>query len=184
MKLTVHPRQNKTQGELNQLRRGGNIPVALYGDGKNEGGMIAQAELQAVFRKAPAGELAITQFELHVEGKKRSAIIKEIQYHPVTYSVLHIDFLLVSDNVPVVVNVPLQLINGTECIGVKQGGRLRQILRTIKVECLPRDIPRFLQVDVKDLGITQSKRLKELSIPPKLKPLSRLEEVMVVVAKL
>ena len=68
-------------------------------------------------------------------------------------------------------------------MGIKLGGFLRQVIRHVKVECLPKNIPSEFIIDVKDLGIRQSKRLKDLAMPNGVKPLASPEEVIVVIAK-
>ena len=70
-----------------------------------------------------------------------------------------------------------------DCSGVKQGGMLRQIIRHIEVECFPKDIPTHFDMDVRDLNLMHSRRLKDLKLPSTVRPLSRLGEVAVVVSK-
>ena len=80
-------------------------------------------------------------------------------------------------------NIPITLASVAECVGVKLGGFLRQVIRAVKVQCLPKDIPSEFFLDVKDLGIKQVRRLSEIVMPQGVKPLAKLEEVVVVVAK-
>ena len=87
------------------------------------------------------------------------------------------------DQVPVKVKVPVNCIGVADCPGIKLGGFLRQVARYVKVECLPKLIPAEFIVDVKDLGIRQTKRLKDLSLPSGVKALESPEEVLVVIAK-
>lgn len=184
MKLAVHKRTTKKKGETNQLRREGNIPAILYGH--NEAGVpvhVKAEEVQAILRNMKPGLLATTVFELHEGSKKHKAIIKDVQYHVATYDILHIDFALVSEEKLVTVNVPIQLIGAADCAGVKLGGFIRQPIRTLKVSCLPRHIPQQFAVDVRELGIGQSKRLADIEMPAHVRPLSKMTEVVVLVAK-
>ena len=91
-------------------------------------------------------------------GKRARAIVKDIQYNVASYDVEHIDFLLLSDDQIVTVNVPIQILGVAECPGIKLGGTFRQVIRTLKVSCLPKDIPSEFQIDIHDLNIAQSKR--------------------------
>jgi len=93
------------------------------------------------------------------------------------------DYLRWMGDVAVCVKVPINCIGVADCAGIKLGGFLRQVIRHVKVECLPKKIPEEFQVDIKDLGIRQSKRLSDISMPEGVKPLANLEEVVVVIAK-
>ena len=70
-----------------------------------------------------------------------------------------------------------------DCVGVKMGGFMRQILRWVKVRCLPKDIPQKFVLDVSELGISQSKRLSDIVIPENIRPLAKMQEVAVLIAK-
>ncbi len=184
MKLTVKPRVGEKKGSIKQVRREGDIPAILY-SGKQQPIKISLngAEFSAVLRGLKAGGLPTTVFML-TDGKKEwKAIIKDIQYHLTTYAVSHIDFEELHADVPVNVKVPIQCTGVADCVGIKLGGFLRQVVRHVKVECLPKHIPSEFQIDVRDLGIRQSKRLKDIAMPEGVRPLAGKEEVVVVIAK-
>lgn len=184
MKLTVKPRIGDKKSDIKQIRREGNIPAIIYSSkGQPKKIIIDGVEFGAVLRGMKPGHLPTTLFTL-VDGKtQQRVIIKDIQYNLTTYAVTHLDFGELIDEVPVSVNVPITCIGTADCVGVKLGGFLRQILRHIKVECLPKLIPTEFEVDVRDLGIRQSKRLKDMKIPEGVRPLVNMEEVIVVIAK-
>ncbi len=184
MKLAIHKRTTGKKGEINQLRRTGNVPAVLYG--QREAGMpifIKGEEIQAILRNIQPGLLATTVFEVEVEGKKRKALVKDMQYHVTSYDLLHLDLVLLDDQMPITVNVPIRLVGAAECAGVKLGGFVRQPIRSMAVSCLPKDIPQEFVVDVKELNIGQSKRLSEISLPQGVRPLAKLDEVAVIVGK-
>jgi large subunit ribosomal protein L25 len=184
MKLAIHKRAAGKKGANNALRREGNIPGILYGF-KQDGAPIhiRADEFQAILRKLKPGLLATTVFELHDGVKTHKALVKDIQYHVASYDVLHIDFSELVDGRPITVNVPVQVVGVSECTGVKLGGFIRQVIRALKVSCDPKHIPQEFAVDVKDLGIGQAKRLSDLTIPSNVKPLAKMEEVVVLVGK-
>ncbi len=99
------------------------------------------------------------------------------------YSVIHLDFEELHSDVPVTVKVPIEMTGVVDCIGVKLGGILRQVIRHVKVRCLPKDIPSCFYLDVKSLDLRQSRRLNDLEIPETLRPLVDLNEVAVLIAK-
>ena len=185
MKLTLTKRPKSTKGALNQMRREGNIPAVFYGsqDGAAETVAVQGAEFQAALRKMRQGLLATQVFELDFDGKKSKAIIKDVQYNHATYAIEHIDFLELEDGRPVTVNVPIQILGGAECPGVKLGGTLRQVIRSLKVACLPKHIPQEFSLDVRDLNLAQAKRLSDLTIPEHVQPKATMSEVAVVIAK-
>lgn len=184
MKLTAEKRVIAKKSDIKKTRRDGKIPAVVYSQGKTSQLIsLNGAEFGAVLRQMKPGHLPTTTFSIMVDGKETKAIIKDIQYQLTTYQVSHIDFEELISDVPVNVKVPIQCVGVADCAGIKLGGFLRQVIRHVKVECLPKDIPAEFIVDVKDLGIKQSKKLKDLVMPKGVKPLAKLEEVVVVVAK-
>lgn len=184
MKLAVSKRTSGKKGETNKLRREGNIPAIMYGANKPGIPIHVKAdEIKSILRNIKSGLLATTVFELTEGSHKHKAIIKEIQYHVTSYEVEHIDFALVSDDKPVTVNVPIQMTGVADCVGVKLGGFIRQVVRTLKVTCLPKHIPQELTVDVANLNIAQSITLADISIPSNVRPVAKMTEVAVIVGK-
>src|SRR5579872_4663343 len=184
MKFAFQKRTTGKKGETNRIRREGNVPCILYGYKKaGEPVTIKGEEVQTLLRNMKPGMLSTTVFELHEGSVKHKAVIKEIQYHPATYAVLHIDFALLTDNVPVTLNVPIELIGAADCVGVKLGGFIRQSIRAMKVTCLPKYIPEKFTLDVRDLNIAQSKKLSDIAMPEHVTPRAKMNEVAVVVGK-
>jgi len=184
MKLTVKARGAQKKESLNELRRKGGIPAVLYSKGRPaESVYIDSIEFSAHLRALKSGHLPTTIFILEEGKNQRRAIIKDIQRNIITYQVSHIDFEEIVDGTPIHLKVPITLTNVLECTGVKLGGILRQVIRYVKVECLPRDIPKEFTLDVKDLGVKQKSRLSEIKLPEGVKPLIRMNEVVVIIAK-
>jgi len=184
MKLTVSKRTSSTKSSIKAIRRNGDILAVMYGQERAvEKITVNGLEFSAILRKLPQGQLSTSVFDLHLDGKIHKAIIKDIQYNVATYNVEHIDFLLLADEQTVTVNVPIQVLGVAECPGIKLGGTFRQVIRTLKVSCLPKDIPSEFQIDIHDLNIMQSKRLSDIAIPPNVRALAPLGEVAVVIAK-
>ena len=184
MKLAIFPRTSERKSDAKKNRRQGEIPGVIYGlDKTNRNVFVKNDELQAILRNLKQGLLSTTVFELHEGNKKFKAIIKEIQYQPATYAILHLDFATLSDNELVSVNVPIQVLGVAECVGVKLGGFMRQVIRTLKVSCLPKDIPQELTIDIRELDISHSKTLGDIAIPANVRPLAKMNEIAVVIAK-
>lgn len=184
MKLSYFSRTVGKKSEVNRLRREGCIPAVFYGQSQAvQPIFVKQDEVAGILREMHSRPLATEIFELYDGRKSYRALIKEIQYHRTTYAIEHIDFIFIADNSLVTVNVPIQITGAAECVGVKLGGFVRQVIRSIKVVCLPQDIPRELVLDVRDMQIAQSKRLSDLVIPAGVRVYAKMNEVAVVIAK-
>jgi large subunit ribosomal protein L25 len=184
MKLSANERTSQTKSDINQLRREGKVPAVLYSPGK-KGQLLTidKAEFKGILREIKSGRLSTTVFTLVSNGKERKAVIKDIQYQPTTYDVIHLDFQELVKDVPISVKVPISCTGVVDCAGIKLGGFLRQVIRCVTVECLPHLIPTEFVIDVKDLGIRQTKRLRDLTLPAGVKALAPMDEVVVVIAK-
>ncbi len=181
-KLKVCGREGSKKSELGEIRRAGNIPAVLYAPFKSaEKIVIDGVDLKTALRGIVPGRLSTTQFLLEGEKQESCVLVKDIQYHPTTYDVLHMDLMVPGDLVRV--RVPIEYTGVAECQGIKLGGFLRQVIRSILVECRKDQIPEVFSLDVRELVIGQSKRLSDLTIPEGIRPLVNLKEVAVVIAK-
>jgi large subunit ribosomal protein L25 len=139
-----------------ELRNSNNVPCVIYGGKEN----IHFYTHENNFNKlvyTPDAHLV----KLSIEGKEYEAVMKEIQFHPVTDKIIHIDFTEVSDNKPITINIPVRITG--DAAGVKAGGKLRLKMRSLAVRGLVNDIPDYLTVDVTDLKIHQSVKVGDLS---------------------
>lgn len=152
----------------NQLRRDGNIPAVVYGEGHPPTVITTtEKDVTRVLRTSAGGNVLITLKLKDAEGKKqadKTVLIKEIQQHPISSKVLHIDFHEISLTKRITVTVPLHFTG--EAIGVKQdGGRLDHLLWEVHVECLPTEIPKRIDVDVAALKIGDNLLIRDLKVP-------------------
>ena len=146
-----------------QLRKQGVIPCNLYGELKDEKGLP-----QAVSFSATEAELRkllyspdIYTVKLDVDGKQCLAILKEAQFHPVKDNVLHVDFYQITDDKPIVMEVPIKLNGLAE--GVKAGVKLAASVRKLKVKAVHTAIPERLDIDVTKLELGKTIKVGELS---------------------
>ncbi|MGQ9602679.1 MAG: 50S ribosomal protein L25 [bacterium] len=162
--LKARLREKSGKSETRRLRSVNMIPGVVYGHGEeSEAIVIDLKHLYPVLHTA-ARENVIVDLEIEGSGNQASkAIIREIQYHPVTGKILHIDFQHISMTEEITIRVPVDVIG--EPIGVKtKGGILERILREVEVECLPANIPEKIVVDVSDLDVGQSLQVKNLRV--------------------
>jgi large subunit ribosomal protein L25 len=185
MKINVIPRDGMKKSDTKNIRRRGDIPAVFYSQGEpTETIVVKGSDLETALRTMPEGRLPTTVFTFSLGGKERKAVVKDIQYHRTTYRVLHVDFVELKPNIAVDVKVPINCINANDCLGIKLGGFLRQVIRHVKVRCAdPFKIPEEFLLDVKDLALFQSHRLADLAVPEGVKVLAPLNEVAVIIAK-
>lgn len=176
--LTASARSSVGKGAARQSRFAGNIPGVVYGP---EIDPFTVEINEKVFRSAIKEAHGTTAlFNLEVNGKTNKVIIREIQRDPVTSSVMHIDFHIISMKKPIHISIPIK-IKGT-AKGVKtDGGILQTTLHEVEISCLPTDIPEFVEIDVSELSIGDSIHVKNLNIP-KATILSEESRTVVVIA--
>ncbi|MCP5469328.1 MAG: 50S ribosomal protein L25 [Chlamydiales bacterium] len=184
MELTVTSREKGKKSEAKRIRRAGNIPAVLYS--KGEAGVEIEVdgnEFKKILNHVPTGTLSSKVFTLTLDGKKRKALVKDIQYHVTTYNIVHMDFIELFDDVPVTLNIPVRCVNTVDCAGVKLGGVIRQVIRQMRVRTLPKNIPDSFELDVKAMTLGQAKRLNEIAIPDGVSAVDTLDNVAVVIAR-
>ena len=145
------------------LRQNNGVPCVLYGMQKDENGN--QVATHFTVTVDGLRKLVYTPHiyvvDLNIDGKIVNAIMKDIQFHPVTDAILHVDFLQINEENPIVMEVPVQLEGLAE--GVKAGGKLALQMRKIKVKALYNVIPEKLIVNVSHLGLGKTVKVGELS---------------------
>ncbi len=154
-------RESYGKGIARKLRSSGRIPAVIYRGGSNAHHVaIDPAELEGVFRRSKNRNTLVA---IDVGGASRACLVKDVQRHPVSQNLVHVDFYEVdaTEDVRVTVN----LVPDGTAVGVKMGGRLRTIRRTIDVLCKPGDIPHEIHVDVSGLEVGKFARLSDAKAP-------------------
>lgn len=139
-----------------EIRRNGNIPCVIYGEKKDANGMpeavhftVSEKEINKIVYTPH-----IYLIDINIDGTDHKAVIKEIQFHPVKDTVLHVDFYEVNADKPIVMAVPIAPKGLAE--GVRAGGRLNAMVRKLKVRAPYAAIPEKLEIDVTNLGLGKS----------------------------
>ncbi|WP_343748309.1 50S ribosomal protein L25/general stress protein Ctc [Fluviicola sp.] len=153
--LSGSSRANVGKKDAKALRDSGQVPCVLYGQGTQTHFSLADIKVEKLVFNPD-----VFKIELDIDGKKANAIIQEIQQHPVTDKVVHIDFLELDEKKPVKVALPVRLTGASR--GVLAGGRLMQVFRRLRVVGLPTDLPEAIVIDITKLRIGQSIRVKDL----------------------
>jgi len=153
--LSGSPRENVGKKDAKKHRKEGNVPCVLYGGKEQVHFIIPEKDLKKVIF-TPHTYL----IDLNIGGKQYRAILQDTQYHPVTDRILHIDFLEVFDDKPVMVSVPLRFTGVSK--GVLKGGRLVRKYRKLRIKGLIKDLPDEIVVDITELNIGESIKISQL----------------------
>ena len=155
-------RQTLGKGGARKARAAGHIPAVLYGHGEDPVPVSIQArEFDLALRAHKGGNPIVN---LAVSGSEYTALIRDVQYDPLSHDILHLDFQHISLTETIEVKVAVHLTGLP--IGVKDGGGiLETILRELEVRCLPTAIPPSIEVDVSHLAIGDSVHVREISVP-------------------
>ncbi len=153
--LSGSPREGVGKKAARELRKTDRIPGVLYG---------GTEQIHLHLPTVPVEKLIINpdvfKVELEVGGKTYPTIIKDVQFHPVTDKIVHVDFLQLFDDKPVTVNIPVRTTGNS--VGVRNGGRLAINHRTLTLRGLPGDLPESVTVDISNLEIGDVKRVRDL----------------------
>jgi large subunit ribosomal protein L25 len=156
-KLEVSDRTKiKTKG-VKSLRRKGLIPGVLYYAGEKN--VNIEIDKSILFHAMQSGQRI---FEIEQEGKSQFTMIKQVQYHPVTDEVIHLDLLRVRRAEKMTITVPLVLIGDAK--GVKEGGLLSQSINQLEINCFPTDVPEQIELNVEDLELNSSMNISDINL--------------------
>lgn len=184
VKLSARPRADVGRNSVKHLRTRGVIPAVVYGHKDKPSNLeIEQREISALLSHA-VGENILVELVI-ADGSTVSnklSLIQEVQHHPVRGDILHVDFLEVAMDELLHTEVPIEPTGEAE--GVKNfGGLLEQSLRSLHIECLPKDLPEIIRVDVSALGLNQSIHVRDIGLPAGVKATSDGDLTVFIVAE-
>ncbi|MFC2160300.1 50S ribosomal protein L25 [Acidobacteriota bacterium] len=180
MNLVINAEQREKFGKnaSRVVRRAGRVPAILYGPGLDNVALTLDKKDLFSILKSESGENTI--FEVSFNSEKKDAMIKELQINPVSDELIHVDLIQIAMDKVIRVMVPVVLLG--EAIGVKaDGGFVDFSSREIEVECLPKDIPEHIEVDISELHLHQSIKIDEISSPEGTKITSDSDMVIVLI---
>jgi large subunit ribosomal protein L25 len=164
VKLSATRRTATGRSAVRKIKAQGAVPAIVYGArSKPEPLQIAKRDISLILSHA-SGENILVELEIDGEKSGRLALVQEVQHAPVGGDILHVDFHAVSMDEKIEADVPLEPTGTAE--GVKTfGGLLEQALRSLAIECLPRDLPDVITVDVSHLNIGDAIHVREIPLP-------------------
>lgn len=161
IELKAQPRTTRGNSPARAMRREGNVPAVLYGPKTEPKSLsLSTHELETIIKQGGLGR-AILNLAIEGEQKAKSAMIKELQVHPVSNRLLHVDLYEVSMDREIRVNVPV-VTTGTSK-GVELGGLLQIIRHELEVLCLPNAIPDSITIDITELDVGDSVHVEDLN---------------------
>ena len=156
-KLDISERSETGTKGSKALRLEGSIPGVLYYSGEKN--VNITVDKSVLFHAMQSGQRI---FEIDQDGESQYTMIKELQYHPVTDAIIHIDLMRVRRSEKMTISVPLVLIG--EAIGIKEGGVLSQSMTQIEISCFPTDVPEHIEIDIEDLEINSARSVADIKI--------------------
>ncbi len=177
--IIAEARKRTGSGVLNEMRREGLIPCVVYGSGaENQNLKVNYKAFHDILKDAPSSNILI---DLDIDGGKQQVFIQDIQFNDLKQEIVHVDFLAVNDTTEIKAEIPVVLTGDPK--GVKVGGLLEQLLYTVPVKCLPKDLPETISTDVAHLAVSEAHHIGEMEFPEGVTPRLHEKVVVALVAK-
>ena len=171
-KLNVDIRKEHGTSAARRTRLQNKVPAVVYHSGIEA--IPLSVDKISLNKALRTGQMI---FEVNVEDKDQFVLVKEIQYHPVTDEIIHIDFQKVKEDEKISLEVAVR--SSGEAQGVKLGGLLVQMLNSVTIKCKPAEIPEFLEIDVTDMEMNTNLFVKDITLPTDVEMLTA-EDIAVV----
>lgn len=156
------------KGAARALRRKGKVPGVVYGGG--EDALAISLETARIALEHERGGFFSRLYDLDIDGSSLRVLAREVQLHPVTSKVLHVDFLRLTSGSEVNVDVPVEFLNEDISPGVKRGGVLNIVRRTVELICQADSIPLVIEADIGELDIGDSVKISAINLPDGVRP--------------
>ena len=166
--LEAELRTTPGKGASRAARREGKIPGVVYGSGQDN--VMIQLDRDLMNREVGKAGFYNSLYELAVGGKTINVLPRELQVHPVTDAILHVDFLAVKADATVTVNLPVVFLNEEECPGLVRGGVLNVVRHEVEVNCPANAIPESIQIDLTGLDIGDSVHIGSVKLADNVAP--------------
>jgi len=174
IEVTAFPRAHQGSGASRRLRVAGKVPGIIYGVGK--AAQNVEVEHHTLLRQLKLEAFHASILDLTLDGEKMQVLLRDYQMHPWRQQVLHVDFQRVEKNRKIRMEVPLHFTNAEVAPGVKTGGGVVQhIMNELDIQCLPDDLPQFIEVDLANMELNQTLHVNELALPKGVEPVSKLK---------
>jgi large subunit ribosomal protein L25 len=159
------PRGSQGKGASRRLRHAGKVPAILYGGHKEAQPLVL--DQQNLLTMIGDERFYSSIVQLKIDGAAQEAIVKDVQMHPARNVVVHVDLQRVLEHEAIRLHLPIHFKGESVSPGVKtQGGIVSHMRADIEVSCLPKDLPEFLELDLSDMNLNDTKFLADIPLPP------------------
>lgn len=174
IEVVAFPRTQQGTGASRRLRGSGRVPGIIYGADKPA--QAVELDQRALTKHLKLEAFHASILDMTVDGTREPVLLRDFQMHPWKPMVLHVDFQRVDPTKKVYMSVPLHFVNEDKCEAVKLGGGVVQhIMNDIEIQCLPHDLPEYIEVDVKDIQLGYSLHVSEIVLPKGVELQSKLK---------
>lgn len=174
IEVVAFPRTQQGTGASRRLRGSGRVPGVIYG--ANKPAQPVELDQQALMRHLKLEAFHASILDMTVDGSKEQVLLRDFQMHPWKPMVLHVDFQRIDKSRKIHMWVPLHFTNAEICPGVKTGGGVVQhVTNEIEIQCLPDDLPEYIEVDLSHLELGHSIHVAELALPKGVEPVAKLK---------
>jgi large subunit ribosomal protein L25 len=170
--VTGYPRTKQGTSASRRLRTSGRVPGIVYG--ADQPAQAVEFDQAAMLRHLKLEVFHASILDLTVDGVTTPALLRDFQMHPFKPMALHVDMQRVDKNKKIHMKVPLHFVNADICVGVKTGGGVVQhIINDLEIQCLPDDLPEYIEVDVTNLQVAHSMHVNDIEFPRGVEPIAR-----------
>ncbi len=162
--LIAELREDRGKGASRRLRHEGKVPAIIYGAGRPPRALTF--DHNKVIRQLENESFYSSILNIQVNEKSQAAIVKDIQRHPSKPRIMHIDFQRIVEDEKIRMNVPIHYLNAEIAKGVvEEGGSVSQLITDVEINCLPRDLPEYFEVDIENLDLNEMLYISDITLP-------------------
>ncbi|HYC45453.1 MAG TPA: 50S ribosomal protein L25/general stress protein Ctc [Burkholderiales bacterium] len=174
MEVTAFPRTQQGTGASRRLRGSGRVPGVIYGASK--AAQPVELDHNALIRHLKMEAFHASILDMTVDGTRERVLLRDFQMHPWKQQVLHVDFQRIDPAKKIHMRVPLHFVNAEVSPGVKTGGGVvTHAMNEIEIQCLPDNLPEYVEVDLKDAELNDIIHVNDLKLPQGVEPISKLK---------
>ena len=178
--LTASTRERAGKGSARSLRREGKVPGIIYGKGQTP--VSIALNMKEVVLEYSRGRFRSRLVDINLDGKVVQTLPKDLQFHPVTDFIEHVDFIQVEKGMSLRVQIPVKFLGAEKSIGLKRGGVLNIVRHEIDFICAPESIPTHIEVDVQNMDIGDAVHINDIKLPTGVTPVIKRNFTVATVA--
>jgi large subunit ribosomal protein L25 len=173
IEFTAFPRNQNGTGPARRMRRTGKVPGIVYGAGKDS--QMIELDHNALYRHLKMESFHASILDMTLNGSRERVLLRNFQMHPWKAEVQHVDFQRVAADRKIHMKVPLHFTHADVCPGAKEGGVVSHVMTDVDIQCLPDDLPEYVEVDLSNLTLGHSIHVNELTFPKGVELVSRVK---------